>query len=213
VLVAVDLPRDGDGFTTAKKRREFARRDRRLREAHAVALRASTAPAQVERDLDALLRLRAMRWSTSFDAPAEAFLRDFVASLGRLGLLRLWAMDVDGATVAVSLDWRLGRRTFGYSQAYDRSYATFGVGIAMIAHALRAAADEGCEQFDMLRGDEHFKASFHISPSPVSSYRVVRRRSRALLEEQALAGARAAYRQLSPQRRERVRRALGRLSA
>ena len=213
VLVAVDLPRDGAGLTTAKKRRELARLDRRLREEHAVALRASTTPAEVERDLDALLALRAARWGTSFDPAEEAFLRDFASSLGRLGLLRMWTLDVDGAPAAVSLNWRLGPRTFGYSQAYDRAYASFGVGMALLAHAVRAAAQEGCESFDMLRGDEQFKAGFHITPSPVTSYRVVRRRSRALLEEQALASVRAAYEQLSPQRRERLRRALGRLSA
>jgi CelD/BcsL family acetyltransferase involved in cellulose biosynthesis len=208
VLVAVDLARDGPDLTTGKKRRELARRDRRLRDGHTVALRASTTPAELERDLDALLALRAARWSTSFDAAEEAFLRDLVASLAGLGLLRMWALDVDGEPAAVSLNWRLGAGTFGYSQAFDRAYAIFGIGMGLLAHAVRAAAEEGCEYFDMLRGDEQFKAVCHITPSPLTSYRVVRRRSRTLLEERAMAGARAAYEHLSPQRRERLRRML-----
>jgi CelD/BcsL family acetyltransferase involved in cellulose biosynthesis len=210
VLVSVNLPRDGAGLTSAKKRRELARLGRRLREAHAVQLRASTTAPEIERDLEALLRLRAARWSTSFDAPAEAFLRRFTASLAQLGLLRLWATDVDGVPAGVLLGWRLGARMFAYSQAFDREHERFGIGTALLAHAVREAALEGCEHFDMLRGDESFKASFHISPSPVTSYHVVRRRSRALLEEHAIAGARAVYGRLSPQRRERLRRALGR---
>jgi CelD/BcsL family acetyltransferase involved in cellulose biosynthesis len=208
VLVAVDLRRDGPDLTTAKKRRELGRRDRRLREGHTVALRVSTTPAEVERDLDALLRLRAARWSTSFDAAEEAFLGDLAASLSGLGLLRMLALDVDGEPAAVALNWRVGARTFGYSQAFDRAYTSFGVGMALLTHAVRAAAEEGCEYFDMLRGDEQFKAVCHITRSPVTSYHVVRRRSRTLLEERAMAGARAAYEHLSPQRRERLRRML-----
>ena len=62
VLVAVDLERDGPDLTTAKKRRELERLGRRLREVHDVQLRRSTTPAQIERDLEALLRLRTARW-------------------------------------------------------------------------------------------------------------------------------------------------------
>ena len=41
--------------------------------------------------------------------------------------------------------------------------------MALLAHAVRAAADAGCTHYDMLRGDEHFKWGFHISSEPVSS--------------------------------------------
>jgi len=208
VLVSVDLDRDGPHLTTAKKRRELGRLSRRLSEHHDVATRCSTTPAQVERDLDALLRLRAARWGAGFDAGAEAFLRAFAAGLARDDLLRLWAIDVDGAPAGVLLGWRLGTRAFAYSQAFDRAHERFGIGMALLAHAVRASADEGCGRFDMLRGDEPFKASFHLSSEAVTSYRAVRRRSLARLEAEALAGARSAYRRLSPQRRERLRRAL-----
>jgi CelD/BcsL family acetyltransferase involved in cellulose biosynthesis len=206
VLVSVDLVRDGPELTTAKKRRELDRLGRRLREAHDVTLRRAT-PSQIERDLDALLRLRAARWGAGFDATAEAFLRALAGSLDQRDL-RLWAIDVDGEPAGVLLGWRLGGRAFAYSQAFDRTYERFGIGIALLAHAVRASADEGCARFDMLRGDERFKSSFHISPEAVTSYRAVRRRSLARLEAEALASARAAYRRLSPRRRARLRRAL-----
>jgi CelD/BcsL family acetyltransferase involved in cellulose biosynthesis len=207
VLVSVDLVGDGPGLTTAKKRRELDRLDRRVREAHDVTLRRATTPAEIERDLDALLRLRAARWGAGFDPAAEAFLRALVRSLDHRDL-RLWAIDVDGEPAGVLLGWRLGRRAFAYSQAFDRAYERFGIGIALLAHAVRASADEGCARFDMLRGDERFKGSFHISPEVVTSYHAVRRRSLARLEAEALAGARSAYARLSPRRRERLRRAL-----
>jgi CelD/BcsL family acetyltransferase involved in cellulose biosynthesis len=208
VLVSVDLERDGPHLTTAKKRRELGRLSRRLCEHHDVATRRSTTPAQIERDLDALLRLRTARWGAGFDAGAEAFLRAFAVGLARDDLLRLWAVDVDGAPAGVLLGWRLGTRAFAYSQAFDREHERFGIGMALLAHAVRASADEGCARFDMLRGDESFKASFHLSSEAVTSYRAVRRRSLARLEAEAVAGARSAYRRLSPQRRERLRRAL-----
>jgi CelD/BcsL family acetyltransferase involved in cellulose biosynthesis len=207
VLVSVDLVRDGPDLTTGKKRRELDRLGRRLREAHDVTLRCDTTPAQIQRDVDALLRLRTARWGAGFDAAAEAFLRALAGSLARQDL-RLWVIDVDGAPAAVLLGWRLGGRAFAYSQAFDRTYERFGIGMALLAHAVRAAADEGCARFDMLRGDERFKASFHITSETVSSYRAVRRRSLARLEAEGLAGARSVYRRLSPQRRARLRRAL-----
>jgi CelD/BcsL family acetyltransferase involved in cellulose biosynthesis len=208
VLVAVDLQRDGPDLTSAKKRRELERLGRRLREAHDVELRHSTGPDRIERDLDVLMRLRAARWGGGFDAEDEAFLRALAASLARLALLRLWVLDVDGAPAGVLLGWRLGTRAFAYSHAFDSAHERFGIGIALLAHAVRTSAEEGCAHFDMLRGDEHFKSGFHISPEPVSSYSVVRRRSLARLEAEALAGARSAYRRLPPERRERLRRAL-----
>ena len=209
VLVAVDLERNGPDLTTNKKQRELERLDRRLREAaHDVQLRRSTTPAQIEHDLDALLRLRTARWDVSFDAPEESFLRALVGSLERLELLRLWAIDVDGEPAGVLLGWRLGSRAFAYSHAFDRAHERFGIGMALLAHAVRAAADEGCARYDMLRGDEHFKGSFHISTAEVTCYRAVRRRSLARLQAEAFVGARSAYKRLRPQQRERLRRAL-----
>jgi CelD/BcsL family acetyltransferase involved in cellulose biosynthesis len=207
VLVSVDLVRDGPDLTTAKKRRELDRLSRRLREAHDVTLRRAMTPIEVQRDLDALLRLRAARWGAGFDVTARAFLRTLAGSLAHENL-RLWAIDVDGEPAGVLLGWRVGGRAFAYSQAFDRTYERFGIGIALLAHAVRASADEGCARFDMLRGEEHFKGSFHIAPEPVMSYHAVRRRSLARLEAEALAGARSAFRRLSPQRRARLRRAL-----
>lgn len=209
VLVSVDLVRDGPDLTTSKKRRELDRLSRRLREAHDVTLRRAATAEQIQRDVDALLRLRTARWGAGFDVTAEAFLRALADRLARQDL-RLWAIDVDGSPAAVLLGWRLGGRAFAYSQAFDRAYERFGIGMALLAHAVRAAADEGCSRFDMLRGDEHFKGSFHLSSATVASYRAVRRRSLARLEVEALAGARSVYRRLSPQRRARLRRALRR---
>jgi CelD/BcsL family acetyltransferase involved in cellulose biosynthesis len=208
VLVAVDLERDGPDLTTSKKRRELARLSRRLAEAHEVVQHRTATDEQMEHKLAALLSLREERWGKSFDAGEEAFVRAFTASLARLDLLRFWATDVDGEPAGVLLGWRLGTRAFAYSCAFDRAHERFGVGIGLLAFCLRDAADEGCTQFDMLRGNEHFKGSFHIEPTPVCSFRAVRRRSLARLEAEARVGARSAYRRLSPEQREKLRRLL-----
>jgi CelD/BcsL family acetyltransferase involved in cellulose biosynthesis len=204
VLVAVDLVRDGPDLTSGKKRRELERLGRRLREGHDVQLRRSTAPEQIERDLDVLMRLRADRWGGGFDPTEEAFVRTLAAALAHLDALRLWVLDVDGAAAGVLLGWRLGSRAFAYSQAFDGAYERLGVGMALLAHGVRDSAEEGCAHFDMLRGDEHFKGSFHISPDPVSSYSAVRRRSLARVQAEALVAARAVYRRLTPERRARL---------
>jgi len=96
-----------------------------------------------------------------------------------------------------------------YSQAFDRAHERHGIGMALLAHTVRASAEVGCATFDMLRGDERFKADFRVSREAVVSYRAVRRRSFARLLADAVAGARAAYLHMAPQRRERLRRTLG----
>lgn len=207
VLVSVDLERDGPDLTTAKKRRELERLSRRLREAHDVAFRRSAAPAEIECDLDALMRLRARRWG-GLGASEELFLRALAASLAQRDLLRLWVIDIDGRPAGVLLGWRLGTRTFAYSAAFDLAYERFGIGMALLAYAVRSSAEEGCACCDFLRGDERYKTSFHVGRDAVTSYRAVRRRSLARLDVEARVGARSAYRRLSPQRRERLRRAL-----
>ena len=81
--------------------------------------------------------------------------------------------------------------------------------MALLAHTVRASAEEGCSTFDMLRGDERFKADFHIVRVAVMSDRAVRPRSFARLQADAVAGARAVHRHMLPQRRQRLCRALG----
>ena len=117
-----------------------------------------------------------------------------------------------GATAGVALDWRVGARAFQrQSGLWSCALSAYGIGMVPLAHTVRASAEEGCATFDMLRGDERLKADFDISISreAVVSYRAVRRRSFARLQADAIAGARAVYRHMPPQRRERLRRALG----
>lgn len=173
-----------------------------------MALRRSTSPGDVERDVEVLLRLRHARRGGGLDAAAEQFLHAYAASLARHDLLRLSVIDVDGAPAGVLLGWRLGARAFAYSHTFDRAHERFGVGMALLAHAVREAAAEGCTRFDLMRGDEQYKSSVHISPDRVTSYRAVRRRPLARLDAKAFVATRSAYQRLSPQRRARLRRAL-----
>ena len=138
----------------------------------------------------------------------RAFHADFAARAAEHGWLRLHTLEVDGRPAAVLYGWRLNTRAFAYSQAFDPAYARYAVGISLLVSAVEQAAAEGCDRFDMLRGDEQHKQRFRISSHPLESHLVARRRSPAVLEALAGSAARRAWARLPA----RGRALIGRLT-
>jgi len=206
-LVVADL-RDPDDLMDGRQRRDLARLRRRLAADHEVTVRTSEGAEEARQDLGELLRLHAARWGAGTFAPsAQAFQLDFAARAAERGWLRLHTLEADGRPAAVLYGWRLGRRAFAYSQAFDPAYARYAVGVSLLATAVERAAAEGCTRYDMLRGDERHKQRFRISAEPLESYLVARRGSPAALEALARSGARHAWARLPA----RGRAVIGRL--
>ena len=89
-----------------------------------------------------------------------------------------------------------GLATFGYIHAFDRRFAAHGVGLVLLDHAVRHAVDEGCSEFNFLRGAEPYKQRFGAQELRLASFEVVPRRSAAAVEARARAGLRGAWRRL-----------------
>jgi CelD/BcsL family acetyltransferase involved in cellulose biosynthesis len=205
-LVATRLGDPAQGLD-GKQRRELERLRRNLAAGHAVAVRESDGPDEARRDLAVLLELHAARWGReTFTPSARAFHADFAARAADRGWLRLRTLEVDGRPAAVMYGWRLGARAFAYAHAYDPAYARYGVGVSLMATAMERAAAEGCEWFDMLRGDEPYKQRFRPTSVALESYLVAPRRSPAALEARARSGARRAWARLPARGRALVGR-------
>jgi CelD/BcsL family acetyltransferase involved in cellulose biosynthesis len=71
---------------------------------------------------------------------------------------------------------------------------------------MERAAAEGCEWFDMLRGDEPYKQRFRPTSVALESHLVARRRSPAALEALARSGMRRAWARLPARGRALVGR-------
>ena len=110
-----------------------------------------------------LLALHEMRWrprggSEAFHTPG---LRSFHEEISRAALargwLRLYVLRLDGRAVAALYGFAYGGRFYFYQSGFDPAYARYGVGLVAMGLAIRAAIEEGLQEYDLLHGDEAYK--------------------------------------------------------
>jgi len=75
------------------------------------------------------------------------------------GWLRLFVLRLDGKPAASLYGFRYGGVFYFYQSGFDPAYAKHSVGLATMALSIKAAIEEGAEEYDLLRGDEDYK--FH----------------------------------------------------
>ncbi|MFM7063393.1 MAG: GNAT family N-acetyltransferase [Actinomycetes bacterium] len=161
------LPAAGADYLAARpgKLRSTATRTRKRLEGEGAAVR-SVAPDDAARALDDLARLHDGRWADGSDF-LSAWTRFTAAATDGLvrGDVRISELvSADGEVVATELDlvaagpagtslafYQAGRRT-------EREWR--GAGTALKAAVVMAACDEGMAEYDLLRGDEPYKAEW-----------------------------------------------------
>lgn len=147
-------------------RSNLRRKDRRLEKAYP---KARLVLVEAERDLpealETLFRLHTRRWtargqSGNFARPdVRAFHRRAAPKLLRAGVLRLYALELQPGQVAATLYClRQGRREQYLQGGMDPNHQDISVGFCLMGRVIKRAADEGVEEFDMLRGTEGYKA-------------------------------------------------------
>jgi CelD/BcsL family acetyltransferase involved in cellulose biosynthesis len=154
-------------------RSQIGRKLRALEREHEVRVRWSSADDSVAADMATLFRLHDMRWaaregtSSLTGQRARAFHADFAAAARERGWLRLCFLEVDGEPVAGWYGWYVGSRFAYYQAGFDPAWADRSVGFVLFTQTIRAAADEGASEYDMLLGEEGFKGRFADSARPV----------------------------------------------
>lgn len=175
-LPSASLAADGwDQYLARRSRNlrsQIGRRRRALERDHEVRVR-STEAATVEQDIATLFRLHDARWASRAGESslrgerARRFHADFAAAAQRSGWLRLCFLELDGEAVAGWYGWRVGGRYAYYQAGFDPAWAERSVGFVLFTETIRAAVEEGVEEYDMLLGDEPFKLRFADSERPV----------------------------------------------
>jgi CelD/BcsL family acetyltransferase involved in cellulose biosynthesis len=144
-------------------RKEIRYDTRRLAREHDVRHRMCADPASLSRDLDVLFRLHAAQWGRSSTfLRHEPFHRQFAATALESGWLRLWTLEVDGRPVAVKLNFRYGEAEFSYQGGRDPGWRGPSIGLVNVAHAMRAAFEDGVREYRFLRGGERYKFRFPV---------------------------------------------------
>jgi CelD/BcsL family acetyltransferase involved in cellulose biosynthesis len=185
LLPIIELGTDGwEGYLASRGRnfREQARRyPRRVEREHRVSYRRTVDESELDRDMAIFFRLHDARWDTRGGSSlsgqrARSFHLDFARSALRRGWLRLWFLEVDGAAVAAWYGWRLGGRYAYYQAGFDPAWKHLSVGFVLMVHTVRSAIEEGASQYDMLLGEESYKARFSNSSEPIRTVTLSRSR-------------------------------------
>lgn len=122
--------------------------------------------------LDALFRLHRARWEMRGepgvldDAFVQGFHREAAAAFLRRGMLRLYALRVNGEPAAVYYGFLAKRRAYFYLPGFDPALARHGVGKAIVMHAVEEAVRDGAAVFDFLRGGEAYKEEWSAEHRP-----------------------------------------------
>jgi CelD/BcsL family acetyltransferase involved in cellulose biosynthesis len=152
------------GFLAARSphlRKRIRYAERRLARDRALRFRLADDPERLQADLSVLFALHAARWgqlgSGALAPPREAFHREFAALALERGWLRLWLLELDGRPAAAWYGLRFGGAEWHYQSGRDPTLERLSVGFVLLAHTIRAAAEDGIETYRFLRGDEPYK--------------------------------------------------------
>ena len=156
------------GFLARRSRNfrsQIGRRRRNLERDHEISFRLTTEARRVATDLDTVLDLHLKRWqqrggSGAITPLSRRFHHRFAAAAFERGWLRLWILEIDGRPAAGWYGWRLGDVYSYYQAGFDPRFEDRAVGTVMLAHTIEQAASEGAAVYDLLLGDEDYKARF-----------------------------------------------------
>jgi CelD/BcsL family acetyltransferase involved in cellulose biosynthesis len=146
--------------------REIERRGRKLRREHQTEFRLITEPHELDRELEAGLRLEASGWKGAagtaiLASPSTAgFYRSLARTLHARGELRLSSLVSDGEVIAFDLALEHGSRYFLLKTAYDERYRSLSPGLVMRLAVIERCFELGLEWHEFLGADMEWKRLF-----------------------------------------------------
>jgi CelD/BcsL family acetyltransferase involved in cellulose biosynthesis len=145
-------------------RYNYGRRVRALTRKHDLRFETVTTEGHRREALRQLVALHNARWaqrggSNAFHAHSLLAFHEEISRLAcERGWLRVFLLWLDGRPAAGLYGFRYGRVFYFYQSGFDPRCARHSVGLVTMGLAIRAAIEEGAEEFDMLQGVEGYKA-------------------------------------------------------
>ena len=182
VAPVLELPEDWDTYLqglSKKDRHELRRKMRRLySRSEEPRFQAVSDPADVENSLDDFFRL--MRDSREvkhrfLTGPREKFFRNIAGALSRVGVFKLFFLEIGEERVAATMCFDYGRGRLLYNSGFNPEYAYYSVGLILKALCVKDAIEHGLEFFDFLRGPEPYK--YDLGGKDKNIYHMVVKRS------------------------------------
>jgi CelD/BcsL family acetyltransferase involved in cellulose biosynthesis len=105
----------------------------------------------------------------------EIFFRRLAETFLPERIFRLAFLEAGGRRMAGAIAFRFGVTTYLYNSAFDRSRRELSPGMVLTADLIERAIAEGCDRFDLLKGDLAYKYRFGARPRRVRRL-ILRRR-------------------------------------
>jgi len=160
----VALPDSFEGYLErlgTKERHELRRKMRRAGELlPGLAFRTTRTGEELARDLPSFVELhrKSHPAKESFmDEAMATFFREVAEGFLASGTLRLSFLSTQGVDVASVFQFRTDGSLLLYNSGYDPAHRAANPGIVLIARCIGQAVDEGCREYDFLRGTERYK--------------------------------------------------------
>ncbi|MDB4894498.1 MAG: Protein involved in cellulose biosynthesis (CelD)-like [Firmicutes bacterium] len=144
---------------------DLKRGERRLRERGAVALIDHMRPTDGDwTDLVTAMgglqtqRMLSKGETPMWQGPLGLFVRDVLQATDAEGSLRVTGLTFDGRLIAYELCFLHKNVIYAWSRAFDEDFRNTGPGKIALLHLLDQGIEQGYRRFDLLRGEEPYKA-------------------------------------------------------
>ena len=147
----------------SKRRHEITRKARRLAEALEEHHLVFATPETLEADIGLFAEMH--RGSEGrkgrFMVPGmELFFRRLGEVFIPDGEFHLAFLETGGERLAAAVAFRRGKVFYLYNSAFDRTHGNLAPGMVLVAELIDHAIADGCDEFDMLKGDLDYKYRF-----------------------------------------------------
>jgi len=144
-----------------KERHELRRKMRRAADLlHGLAFRVTRTQGELAEDLRSFVELHRKSHpgkEAFMDEVMAGFFREVAEGFLASGRLRLAFLSSEGVDVASVFQCRTDGAMLLYNSGYDPVHRASNPGLVLIARSIGRAIDEGCAEYDFLRGTERYK--------------------------------------------------------
>lgn len=119
--------------------------------------------SELDEGMDAFFELHTQRWRKRWlpgmlvGAARQGFHREVARLCLNRGWLRLYGLRLDGVLRAVLYCYAFNGRAYYYLGGFDPTLSKYSIGTVLTGFAIRDSIENGCREFDFLRGDEPYK--------------------------------------------------------
>jgi len=191
---AIPLPEDWEAFLAMQSkshRKQLRRLERQVLDTELADWHLVETPAEFEKVWPLLVDLHQRRRISLGEPGCFAsecwanFHRDIAKQLFDKGKLRLAWLELDGHPVAAEYNFAGPHSTWAYQSGIDPDRIDKKPGQLSMIRAIQHALAEGHEHFDLLRGDEPYKAHWRAQPQATLDIQIVPARNAARWRSQA----------------------------